>query len=111
MATMGISKGYKYVVSKMRSGKSEKGDWAFYIFEGADKITVFADNKDFKCEVGDTVKVDEINGISIRTTKSGDRYYTNYNVFATLSNEGENNIQSLDEDDTDDFTDNEADFI
>lgn len=111
MAQMGISKGYKYVVSKMRSGKSEKGDWAFYIFEGADKITVFADNKDFKCEVGDTVKVDEINGISIRTTKSGDRYYTNYNVFAILSNEGENNIQSLDEDDIDDFADNTDDFI
>lgn len=111
MANKGIEKGKEYVVSNVRTGTSSKGNWAFYIFEGAEKITVFADNKDFKCKIGDTVKVEDINCANIRTTKSGERYYTNCNVFAILSNLGSNDIGNFEEDDTDDFADSAADFI
>lgn len=103
-----IEKGAVLTVADTRSGTGSKGDWCFFKAEGNKKITIWAENHDFKCKVGDMVEILEIKSANVKTNKVGDKYYDNLSVTALLRNTGtsptadfEGLISDLDSDDSD----------
>lgn len=105
-----INSGDLLVVKDTRSGSGSKGDWCFCKTEGNDKITLWADNHDFKCAVGDSIEVLDIKSVSVSTKKVGDKYYSNFNVTAILKNKGASPTADFDEI-ADTFADDDSDFI
>lgn len=103
-----IKKGDILTVKETKSGHSDKGDWSFVRFNGCEKITVWAENNDFKAKIGDSVEVLDIVTVSAKTSKVNDKYYINYNVTALLKNKGGNDV---DFDDTENVFDDTGDFI
>ena len=87
-----------------------KGDWCLCKTEGNDKITLWADNHDFKCAVGDSIEVLDIKSVSVSTKKVGDKYYSNFNITAILKNKGASPTADFD-DFGDDFSNDDSDFI
>ena len=110
MAASKISKDDTLVVKEVRSGTSQKGEWCFCKVENAEKITLWADNKDFKAEIGDEIEILDIKSVSVTTKKVGEKYYTNMNISALLKNKGAKKIPDL-EDINDTFSDDDGDFI
>ena len=105
-----IEKGAVLTVKDTRSGSGSKGDWCFCKTEDNDKITLWADNHDFKCSVGDTIEVLDIKSVSVSTKKVGDKFYSNFNVTALLKNNGASPTANFD-DIGDDFVNDDSDFI
>ena len=64
-----IESGALLTVKDTRSGSGSKGDWCFCKTEGNDKITLWADNHDFKCAVGDSIEVLDIKSVSVSNQK------------------------------------------
>ena len=103
-----IEKGAVLTVANTRSGTGQKGDWCFFKAEGNKKITIWAENHNFKCKIGDMVEILEIKSVSSKTNKVGDKYYDNLSVSALLRNTGasptadfEGLSSDLDSDDSD----------
>jgi hypothetical protein len=105
-----IEKGAILTVKDTRAGSGGKGDWCFCKTENNDKITLWADNNDFKCGVGDSIEVLDLKSVSVTTKKVGDKYYSNYNVTAILRNKGASPTANF-EDFGDSFDDSDSDFI
>lgn len=103
-----IEKGAVLTVADTRSGTGSKGNWCFFKAEGNKKLTIWAENHDFKCKVGDMVEILEIKSANIKTNKVGDKYYDNFSILALLRNTGasptadfEGLTSDLDSDDSD----------
>lgn len=95
-----IEKGAILTVTDMRSGSNSKGDWLFCKTTDNDKITLWAENNDFKCNIGDSVEILDIKSVNITTKKVNDKYYNNFNVKALLKNKGASptaDFESLDD--------------
>ena len=105
-----IESGAILTVKDTRAGTGSKGDWCLCKTEGNDKITLWADNHDFKCAVGDTIEVLDIKSVSVTTKKVGDKYYNNFNITAILKNKGASPTADFD-DFGDDFANDDSDFI
>lgn len=110
-----IEKGAVLTVKDTRSGSGSKGDWCFCKTENNDKITLWADNNDFKCDVGDNVEVLDIKSVSVSTKKVGDKYYSNFNVTAILKNKGASTTADFEDFAAspfgDDFANDDSDFM
>ena len=105
-----IEKGATLTIKDTRSGSGSKGDWCFCKTENNDKITLWADNNDFKCAVGDEVEILDIKSVSVSTKKVGDKFYSNFNVTALLKNKGASPTANFDDFD-DNFANDDSDFI
>lgn len=103
-----IEKGAILTVKDMRSGSNSKGDWLFCKTEDNEKITLWAENHDFKCNIGDSVEVLDIKSVNVTTKKVGETFYNNFNVRALLKNKGVS--PTADFDGIDDIAD-DLDFI
>lgn len=104
-----IEKGAILTVKDTRSGTSNKGDWCFCKTEDNEKITLWAENNDFKCSVGDSIEILDIKSVSVSTKKVGETYYNNFNVRALLKNKGAS--PTADFDSLDDTFGDDSDFI
>lgn len=105
-----IENGALLTVKDTRSGSGAKGDWCLCKTEGNDKITLWAENSDFKCAVGDSIEVLDIKSVGVTTKKFGEKYYSNFNVTAILKNKGASPTANFD-DFGDDFANDDSDFI
>jgi hypothetical protein len=111
MAINKIEKGNTLTVKDMRSGTGAKGDWCFCKFEGSEKITVWPENKDFKCAIGDSVEILDIKSVCAKTKKVNEKFYTNFNVYALLKNKGAKPTADFDNLDDITFDGADEDFI
>lgn len=98
MAKNNIKKGDTVIVKDIKSGCGKKGDWCFLKAEDNDKITIWADNNDFKAEIGDEIEILDITSCSLKVNKVGDKYYNNYNISALLKNKGRSPTANFDSD-------------
>lgn len=104
-----IKKGDVLTAKDVKSGHTDKGDWCFVKFEQAEKLTVWAENKDFKATTGDSIEILDICSASVSTKKVGDKFYTNMNITALLKNNGAS--PTADFDGADDMFGADEDFI
>lgn len=109
MANNTIKKGDIITIKEIKSGHNTKGDWQFMKCDAAEKITIWAENKDFKAEVGDTAEILDICSVSVSIKKVNDKYYTNFNISALLKNKGATAMPDFA--DSDDTFDDEEDIF